>query len=323
MPKSRKQQIALSETPYYHIVSRCVRHAFLCGITESYNFEHRRNWMVERLALLSQMFAIDVAAFAIMSNHYHLVLQVDTARAKSWTKQEVLDRWTMIFRLPVLLEREALGQSTGEAESQAVELIIEKYRSRLCDISWFMRCLNEYIARLANQEDECSGHFWVARFKCQALLGEQALLNAMAYVDLNPVRAKMSPTPETSDYTSIQNRVGKAVKGVFHGKLLPFSGDTLSHNNQIPIPYRFEDYLELLDWTGRQLKASKRGAIDAKAPPILDRLGMSAENWVNNCKYLERDFFNVIGSLTALKKFCQTLNLNCLHGTRACQRCFP
>ena len=102
MPKSRKQQIALSETPYYHIVSRCVRHAFLCGITESYNFEHRRNWMVERLALLSQMFAIDVAAFAIMSNHYHLVLQVDTARAKSWTKQEVLDRWTMIFRLPVL-----------------------------------------------------------------------------------------------------------------------------------------------------------------------------------------------------------------------------
>ncbi len=112
MPKARKQQIALSETPYYHIVSRCVRHAFLCGITASYNFEHRRNWMVERLALLSSMFAIDVAAFAIMSNHYHIVLHVDTAKAKAWTKQEILDRWQMIFRLPALLERERLGQST-------------------------------------------------------------------------------------------------------------------------------------------------------------------------------------------------------------------
>jgi REP element-mobilizing transposase RayT len=78
MPKPRSAQIAIEETPYYHLVSRCVRRAFLCGCTETYNFEHRRHWILERLSLLTQMFAIDVAAFALMSNHYHLVVRIDS-----------------------------------------------------------------------------------------------------------------------------------------------------------------------------------------------------------------------------------------------------
>jgi hypothetical protein len=81
MPKPRKLQIALSETPYYHLISRCVRRAFLCGRTETYNFEHRRGWILARLHQLTQMFAIDIAAFALMSNHYHLVVRVDTTKA--------------------------------------------------------------------------------------------------------------------------------------------------------------------------------------------------------------------------------------------------
>ena len=141
MTKSRRQQIVLTETPYYHIMSKCVRHAFLCGITDTYNFEHRRGWIVERLALLSRMFAIDIAAYAIMSNHYHLILQVDTARAKSWSKKEILERWQMIFKLPVLVERDRSGIITSEAESQALDAIVEKYRHRLSDISWFVRMI--------------------------------------------------------------------------------------------------------------------------------------------------------------------------------------
>lgn len=87
MPKPRKQQIALSETPYYHLISRCVRRAFLCGSTEAYNFEHRCGWILERLHLLTQMFAIDIAAFALMSNHYHLRVQVDTVAASGFSYQ--------------------------------------------------------------------------------------------------------------------------------------------------------------------------------------------------------------------------------------------
>jgi len=67
--------------------------------------------------------------------------------------------------------------------------------------------LNEYISKRANIEDNCTGHFWESRFKSQALLDERALLTCMAYVDLNPIRACMAKTPETSEYTSIQERI--------------------------------------------------------------------------------------------------------------------
>jgi len=322
MPKPRKQQIALSETPYYHLISRCVRRAFLCGITEAYNFEHRRGWILARLNLLKKMFAVDIAAFALMSNHYHLVVRVDGARANNWSYQEIIERWQLLFRLPVLIERYLSCVSSGDAENQVVETILEKWRSRLCDISWFMRCLNENIARLANAEDNCTGRFWEGRFKSQALLDEKAVLTAMAYVDLNPIRAQSAATLETSDYTSIQQRLGKAVHSAFHGELLPFAGDC--HQNKVThyIPCHFVDYAELVDWTGRQIRSEQHGVIDASVPPILTCLGIPTHCWIKNCQQLETDFRQVIGSISLLQQFCRKIGLHWLHGQTACRRSF-
>lgn len=322
MPRSRQQQIALHQTSYYHLVSRCVRRAFLCGITDTYNFEHRREWMTERLALLTQMFAIDIAAYALMTNHYHLVVRVDTAKAKSWSKLEVVQHWQMLFHLPALVERELTGESIGAAEKQVVDAMIEKYRERLSDISWFMRCLNEHIARLANAEDECTGRFWEGRFKCQALLGEKALLSVMAYVDLNPMRAKIAESLQASDYTSIQNRLGNAVRGIFHGKLLPFSEGIDAEKSQEHIPYRFADYLELLAWTGQLIHAESCALTQPKIPITLNSLGISPNRWLHNCRKLEELFHVVIGPSKAVKQLCQAFGQHWLQGQVACRRCF-
>ncbi|SDJ73611.1 hypothetical protein SAMN04488540_112107, partial [Ferrimonas sediminum] len=191
MPTARKQLVSLQDTPFYHCVSRCVRRSFLCGV-DTYtgiSYEHRRDWVEKRLLALSDAFSIDICAFAVMTNHTHLVLHVDAPKANAWSTLEVLHRWHRVFAGTDLTRRycdDDQRDNLTQVELNQVKRKAELYRTRLADLSWFMRSLNEYIAREANKEDECTGRFWEGRFKSQALLDEQALLACMAYVDLNP-----------------------------------------------------------------------------------------------------------------------------------------
>jgi len=100
MTTARKQLISLVDTPYYHCISRCVRRAFLCGKDKNtgQNFEHRRGWVEDKLLALSETFAIDVCAYAIMSNHTHMVLFIDEDTAKAWSTKEVLERWHKLLK---------------------------------------------------------------------------------------------------------------------------------------------------------------------------------------------------------------------------------
>jgi REP element-mobilizing transposase RayT len=209
MTYARKNLISLQDTPYYHCVARCVRRAWLWG-TDDFSgkeYSHRKQWVIDRLQQLTNIFTIDICAYAVMSNHYHVVLHVDKERATTLTEQEVIARWKQLFGLPMLVEHYHKGQTTTKAEANRAKEIIHLWRGRLYDISWFMRCLNEHLARLANKEDNCKGRFWEGRYKSQALLDEAGLLTAMAYVDLNPIRAGIAKTPETSDFTSAYDRM--------------------------------------------------------------------------------------------------------------------
>ena len=133
-----------------------------------------------------------------MSNHYHLVLFVNQEALDSWSDEEVMERWGSLFLASTLKVRNLL-KSTDNAATRALhQEKIALWRKNLGDISWFMRSLNEYIARMANKEDHCKGRFWEGRFKSQALLDEKALLSCMA---------KMAAMPEESDFTSIQERL--------------------------------------------------------------------------------------------------------------------
>jgi len=161
MTIARRNTIDLESTPYYHLVSRCVRRSFLCGedpVTGK-NFDHRKQWLVDRIKTLGDIFSIDVCAYAAMPNHYHLILHVDLNQSKQWTDREVIQRWGNLFTKSIAAVA-ASGEPLTPAQKNAVDLQVDTWRERLSDISWFMRCINEPLARLANQEDGCTGRFW-------------------------------------------------------------------------------------------------------------------------------------------------------------------
>ncbi|PKG85991.1 transposase [Colwellia sp. 75C3] len=325
MPKPRSQQISLLDTPFYHICSRTVRKAFLCGVDKvtGVSFEHRRTWIEKRLFQLSQVFSIDICAHAVMHNHLHLVLCVDVEKVKKWSTGEVIERWHQLFKGTLLTQKysnQLDNQPLDKYQLEMIESTADIYKQRLMDISWFMRSLNEPIARQANREDNCTGHFWEGRFKSQALLDEGALLSCMAYVDLNPVRAGIAPTPEQSDFTSIQLRIQAAIKGEQPTALLPFTGDEHQHK-PLGIRFSLQDYLTLVDETGRILRDDKRGVINSKAVNILARLHVSDENWLKLTTDFESIFTGAVGTAEHLCEFSEHVGLQRTHGIANAQLC--
>jgi putative transposase len=278
MTASRASQVHVETTAYYHCVSRCVRRAYLCGSDDhsGKNFDHRKQWLVERLKKLSSIFAIDIAAFAVLSNHFHVVLRVDKERAEGWDEGEVVRRFGKLFSG----SKAQLEGLSKKAREERVAL----WRARLWDLSWMMRGLNEYIARRANKEDGCAGRFWEGRFKSQALLDERGLLTCMAYVDLNPVRAGVAKSLEASDFTSIQERLEAAGEPAPSGRgtrratgLAPFTDQAPSSRSRLPM--LFADYVELLEWTGRSVRRGT-GTLRGAPPALLAELNIDTSAWL-------------------------------------------
>ena len=314
MTKPRKELVSIADTPYYHIVSRCVRRTFLCGYDRESNtdYEHRKQWIVDRIQLLSSLFSINLCSYAIMSNHYHLVVHIEPDRANSWSNQQVAQRWTALYQGPLLIQQWLSGVPLNKTQQQTADDIIAVWRERLSSLSWYMKCLNEPIARRSNKEDKCTGHFWESRYKSQALKTDHALLACMAYVDLNPIRANLADTPETSDYTSIQERINpkwdlkKAIQRQIKQKSMSIITESsinnlkpaqLMHFNQRDInnqytnlPFNFIDYLELVDWTGRIIRKDKRGYIRQDTPSILERLTVDNKEWLLTSSQFENMF---------------------------------
>ncbi len=139
---------------------------------------------------------------------------------------------------------------------------LARCRKRLADLSWFMRSLNEPIARRANREDECKGHFWEGRFNCQRLEDAGAVLISL------------------------------------------------------------ERYLELLDWTGRQIRSDKRGHLSADLRPALERLELDAGRWVENVERFGGLFCRVAGTLRRLRAMARATGRAWLRGHAGARRLY-
>jgi REP element-mobilizing transposase RayT len=333
---ARREIVDHTEVGIYHCVSRCVRRAFLCGedALTGRNFDHRKDWIRDRLEELAGAFAIDVLGFAVMSNHLHVMVRIRPDLSSQLSNEEVARRWLRIFRkrrdaaeAPNKLDARELAMLLADSEAVAMR------RGRLADLSWFMRALCEPIARRANLEDGVSGRFFEGRFKSQAVLDESAALACSIYVDLNPIRAGIADTPESSEYTAAYERIvarrlnaaeQAATEKIDQAKaprsVAPERGDgwlsPIPDNDVCPasqrmhsprrasdrgfLPLGLDEYLALLDWTGRQVRADKRGAIPRDLRPILERLSINAEGWVEGILDFGRRFHRVIGRAASI-----------------------
>ena len=329
MTQSRDSLISLSDTPYYHCISRCVRRAFLCGDDRysGQSFEHRRQWMVERIRYLTDVFSIEVGAYAIMSNHYHLVLYVNEREIADCTDSEICERWSKIYSLPPIVVRWKKGGLSSDAEKEVALSVIAEWRERLLSISWFMRCLNEFIARKANKEDKCKGRFWEGRFKSQALLDEKALLTCMAYVDLNPIRAKMANSVENSEYTSVFERIHckahhtEKKEENINNSLVKFIGAEHQCQPQ-SINFTLIDCLELVDWTGRVIREDKRGAISAQVPALLSSLGLDSATWLSLASDFGKEYHGAVGTVEELALFAEHTGKQWISGKNKLRRMY-
>jgi hypothetical protein len=392
---ARSQIVTPDEVGVYHCIARCVRRAFLCGVDPltQRDYGHRKEWIRERLEQLAPVFAIDICGYAVMSNHLHVILRSRPDLVGDWSDEEVAYRWTRLYP--------PRDPATGEKmEPSACDLNIivsdpgrlAVIRQRLSSLSWFMGCLSEPIARRANREDKCKGRFREGRFQSLALLDEAAILACSIYVDLNPIRAGVTETPEQSQYTSAYDRIRSmesvsppateccqvnSVQLSTVGSVDPISsGDspgpdswlcelTLQEgpsevagasstsepaagvpgtmyaesaatagahrtglrpasraSNQGYLPIQLDKYLSLLDWTGRQLRAASRGTIPADLAPILDRLGIIGDGWVETVRQLGRWFKTAVGRPDALAALAARRGKAWLQGSGAAALAF-
>jgi len=311
MTIARRLLVESGKPGWYHCISRCVRRAFLCGD----GFAHRKSWVEERLRLLAECFAVEVGAYAVMSNHLHVVARIDPQAVAGWTDLEVARRWCAVYPSQYLRDGTPVPASAEELQAHVRDgaWVVER-RRRLGELGWFMKALKEPIARRANREDGCTGAFWEGRFTSVALLDQSALLACLAYVDLNPVRAGIADRPEASAHTSVRTRARARQAHVRFRTLAQRRGEqparALCAKQGQPAPAGPEEgmflapmarctvdaqaeelalagmvltpdrYLELVDLTGRALRAGKRGTIPPGLAPILERLRIDVRAWL-------------------------------------------
>jgi len=261
----------------------------------------------------------------------HLILRARPDVVATWHDDTVARRWLLLcpVRKHIVSEDgkpEYVAAEPNEAELNAIRCNPERLariRLRLSDISWWMRLLSQHIAQRANSEEGGGlGKFWQSRFKAVRILDEASLLACAAYVDLNPIRAALAETLETSQHTSVQRRIealseqptvpdGTAAP---RDAMLATVGIDEAHDPVGPHPSKYSqrcsdkgflpmssaDYLQLLDWTARQVHPGKQGTTPGHMPPILERLGLDATVFCDQVRYFGRMFSAAAGQAQTL-----------------------
>ena len=299
MTYARAHLVDAENGGFYHCISRCVRRSWLCGrdAFSGQSFEHRREWIEARLLELTTLFAVRLYGYAVMSNHYHCVVEVVPRTARAWSDEEVASRWCAL----------SPGSTAGETELKREALLantkqLAEIRQRLASLSWFMRCINEPIARRANREDGVKGRFWEGRFKSIALLDEAAVVACTAYVDLNPFRAGIADRVEDATCTSLNRRLRQP------------AGEDVRLAPLRALGMTSTDYRALLEWTA-SVHRGRRAPPAGAAVRALARLEQTPGGWLGRVG-AHRFKYRAYGALTLLQRYAKSLGQRYLWGSK-------
>jgi len=314
MAIKRSELIDSENAGYYHLITRCVRRAFLCGVDKETgrSYEHRRRWIEERILALADIFSIEMYAYSVMRNHYHLVVYSDPLAPQRWSDFEVAERWLKLYpgklnNPKFRLQRELRLKAIVDDKARLAE-----YRSRLGSISWLMRCINEPIAKHSNQEDFVKGHFWESRFTSQALLDEAAAITCMAYVDLNPIRAGLTDKLEESDLTGIKKRIETMSSESLNHAITALAGQVRERTMTI----KLKEYIELVEWTGQYVSHPDKAKIPYHLISIFERLNLNHNNWLNQVKQYGLNYYRAVGPIDCVKLYAERVKLKWLKGIK-------
>lgn len=342
---ARSRIVDRNKIQVFHCWARCVRRAFLCGRDpkEGKDYEHRRQWIYDLLQELAGLFSLEIGFHAEMSNHFHLVLRSRPDLVKRWPKEKVVRSWLKIAKLKRGSDEFDWEPSPERVlREMADKKRVNRLRKRLSKVSWFMGTVCEHVARRSNLEDDTKGHFWEQRYGLRNLADEPAILVCGIYVDLNLIRAGETQTPETSRFTSAYDRIeGRKQRAANErsgkaGETLPcdrwLCELTLKEGLQASVeeatcsltpwrasdkgllPISLDDYLKLLDWTGRQVRGDKRGAIPTHLAPVLERLNINCDQWLETVTTFDARFGQVVGRVEQLAQAAAQLGLGRLKG---------
>jgi hypothetical protein len=211
----RSEVFLPGEVTVVHVVQQCVRNMHLIGLDETTgeDYSYRQEWIRQRLEKLASVFAVDVLSYAILSNHFHVVLRSRPDIVTAWSDKEAALRWMQLFQ-GKRSQEQLESPTTSDVQSLANDSErLAVVRSRLSDLSWFMKSIAEPISRRANSEEKMTGPFWEGGFKAQRLLDEVGTLVCCMHVDLNLIRISQAKSIRESKFTSAFDR-WKASQGV-------------------------------------------------------------------------------------------------------------
>lgn len=321
----------------FHITDRCVRQDFLLGDgkTARKTEKSRRYVILKRLKTLASAYAIDILRFALMDNHMHVELRNRPDLVQQMSDLEVARRTLIIFpgycQANADAKRKRMPKPTAEDIQKLAEdkQRIREMRTNLSSVSSFMKSLKFYTSRYFNLVDGKRGAFWESRYNIKVLLDDLSILLCALYIDLNPIRAGMALTPETSIFTSAFYQIlaarmlakSPAVKRARLPdsflppvKISPHEADRLKSSLATRASdFGFTDmtsqeYLMLLDLMGRIVTKKHNGAIPNDLPPIFERMNLNWDNFVHLVNAYETLFCCYVGTKESLDNKARELN---------------